>query len=49
MSSWCMAHPWMTFWLIVITLGIAHDMNVAICRTAIARKRQSQEQRSEKP
>lgn len=20
MSEWCMAHPWMTFWIIVITV-----------------------------
>jgi hypothetical protein len=36
MTEWAMAHPWMTFWLAVIVLVIAHDIVVAVGKTCIA-------------
>jgi hypothetical protein len=49
MAEWCMAHPWMTFWLIVLAMGSLGDMVAEFARGR--RKRhlaESQEPRRER-
>jgi hypothetical protein len=40
MSDWCVAHPWMTFWLVAFAIVGITNVVANICKTIIAcRKR----------
>lgn len=34
MSAWCMAHPWLTFWLLIAGMCLVAEIIRTICKVA---------------
>lgn len=37
MSEWCMTHPWMTFWIIIVGLGVINSVVDNLCNVVRAK------------
>lgn len=40
MLTWCMAHPWMTFFIVIFALAVIDSCIVAIANAIIMKKNQ---------
>lgn len=32
MADWCMAHPWLTFWIVIVALAVLDDVMTNLVR-----------------
>lgn len=38
MTEWCMAHPWLTFWIIIVALTVVDNIANNVLRVICAKK-----------